>query len=163
MERNQTEKTKNVFRSWALLQVADELQVRRVLWYQCWARHPKDDHAVVTAVLGTCKVEEIFGVQRLTSEGNVCQSSTPMARRVADDISKVSQLSKEVGAWYAQRTSDVVIFTPGCWERVRFLDCGGENGVLFPRVRARASGRNRCNERFANYRQLMAQKTRKDG
>ena len=48
---------------------------------------------------GTCKVEEIVGV--LTSEGNVCQSSTPMARQMAADISKVSHLSEEVGAWYA--------------------------------------------------------------
>ena len=57
-------------RSWALLQAAD-VQVRRVRWYQSWARYPKDHHTVVTAVLGTCKVEEIVGVQRLTSEGNV--------------------------------------------------------------------------------------------
>ena len=60
VERNQTEKTKNVFRSWALLQVADELRVRWVRWYQSWARHPKDDHAVVTPVLGTCKARRIF-------------------------------------------------------------------------------------------------------
>ena len=91
-----------------------ELQGRRVRWYQSWARHPEDHHAVVTAVLGTCKVEEIVGVQRLTSEGNVCLSSTPMARQMADDIRKMSQLSEEVGEWYAQRTSDVAIFTPGC-------------------------------------------------
>ena len=50
-------KAKNVFRSWALVQVADELQVRTVRWYQSWARYPKDHHAVViTPVLGTCKV-----------------------------------------------------------------------------------------------------------
>ena len=31
-------------------------------------------------------------------------------------------MSEEVGEWYAQRTSDVAIFTPRCWERVRFLE-----------------------------------------
>ena len=79
------QKAKHVFRSWVLLQTCDELQVRRVRWYQSWARYPKDHHAVVTAVLGTCKAEDIVGVQRLTSEGNVCLSSTPMARQMADD------------------------------------------------------------------------------
>ena len=87
---------KHVFRSWASLQAADELQVRRVRWYQSWARDWKDHHVVVTAVLGTCKVEEIVGVQRLSGEGNVCLSSTPMARQMADDIRKMSQLSEEV-------------------------------------------------------------------
>ena len=77
---------------------------------------------MVTAVLGTCKVEEIVGVQRLTSEGNVCLSSTPTARQMADDIRKMSHLSEEVGEWYAQRTSDAAIFTTGCWEIVRFLE-----------------------------------------
>ena len=72
--------------------------MRRVRWYQSWARYPKDHHALVTAVLGTCKVEEIVGVQRLTSEGNVCLSSTPMATQMADDM------------------------TPGRWKRVRFLE-----------------------------------------
>ena len=146
-----------------------------------------DHHAVVTAVLGTCKVEEIVGVQRLTSEGNVCQSSTPMARQTADDTSKVSQLSEEVGAWYAQRTSDVAIFTPGCWERVRFLEFPGEElrgatmAYCFPEseqeqmgeidgrlveleepfVCDENEGEEKCNERLANYRQLMAHKMRK--
>ena len=41
---------------------------------------------------------------------------------MAGDLLKVSQVSEEVGAWYEQRTSDVAIFTPGCWERVRFLE-----------------------------------------
>ena len=52
----------------------------------------------------------------------MCLSSTPMARQMAVDMIKMSQLSEEVGEWYAQRTSDVAIFTPGCWERVRFLE-----------------------------------------
>ena len=52
-------KAKHVFRSWALLQIADELQVRRVRWYQSWARYPKDHHAVATAVLGTCKIDRV--------------------------------------------------------------------------------------------------------
>ena len=177
----QTEKNKKCLPFRALLQVADELQVRRVRWYQSWARCPKDHHAVVTAVLGTCKAEDIVGVQRLTSEGNVCQTSTPMARQMADDLLKVSQLSEEAGAWYEQRTNDVAIFTPGCWDRVRYLEFpveelrGGENGLLCPRVRERANGRNRwetgragrtlrlCNERFASCRQLMAHETRKHG
>ena len=49
------------------------------------ARHPKDHHVVVTAVLGTCRAEEMVGVRRLTNEGNVCQTTTPMARPVGDD------------------------------------------------------------------------------
>ena len=161
-------KAKNVFRSWALLQAADELQVRRVRWYQSWARYPKDHHAVGTAVLGTCKVEEIVGFQRVTSEGNVCLSSTPMARQMADDISKVSHSSEEVGPWYAQRTSDVATFTPQCWERVRFLEFLGRRNrrvveLEEPFVCDENEGEEKCNERCANCRQLMAQKTRKHG
>ena len=45
-----------------------------------------------------------------------------MARLMADDTRKMSQLSEEVEEWYAQRPIDVAIFTPGCWERVRFLE-----------------------------------------
>ena len=178
--------TKEVFRSWSLLQAAEESQVRRVRWYQSWARHPKD-HAVVAAVLGTCKAEEIVGVQRLTSEGNVCQTSTPMARQMADDLFKVSQTSEEVVTWYGQRRSDVAVFTPGCWERARFLDLlveelreaklayrcrkaeesqtGGLDGRLIeleePFVCTEPEGDETYNKRFANYRQLMAHKTRK--
>ena len=179
-------KAKNVFRSWALLQAADELlQVRRVRWYQSWARYPKDHHAVVTAVLGTCGVVGVVGVRHLTSEGNVCLSSTPMARQMADDIRKMSHLSEEVGEWYAQRTSDAAIFTPGCWERVRFLVFPVEElpeakmAYCFPQseqeeteeidgrlieleepfVRDENEGEEKCNERFANYIQLVAHKT----
>ena len=68
---------KEVFRSWALLQVAEELHIRCVRWYQSWAGHPKEHDAVVTAVLGTCRAEEMVGVRRLTSEGDACQTSTP--------------------------------------------------------------------------------------
>ena len=150
VERNQTEKRKNMSSVPGLYcRSLTSCKCRRVRWYQSWARHPKDHHAVVTAVRGTCKAEEIVGVQRLTSEGNVCQTSTPMARQMADDVLKVSQLSEEVGAWCEQRTSDVAIFTPWRWERARFLEFPveelrvGENGVLFHRVRGRANGRNR--------------------
>ena len=144
---------------------------------------------MVTAVLGTCKVEEIVGVQRLTSEGNVCLTSTPMASQMADVIRQMSQLSEEVGEWYAQTTSDVAISTPGCWEKVRFLEfpveelreakmpyCFPESeqeeteeidGRLIelgePFVCDENEGEEKCNGRFANYRQLMAHKTRKHG
>ena len=144
---------------------------------------------MVTTVLGTCKAEAIVGVQRLTSEGNVCQTSTPMARQMVDDLLKVSQLSEEVGAWYERRTSGVAIFTPRVLGKseVSGIFCGRtagvENGVLFPRVRARANGEidgrlveleepfvcdenegdEKCNERIANYRQMMAHRTRKHG
>ena len=56
------------FRSWALLQAAEELHVRRVRWYQSWAPHPKDHHTVVTAVLVKCRAEDMVGVRRLTIE-----------------------------------------------------------------------------------------------
>ena len=180
---------KEVFRSWSLLQAVEELQVRRVRWYQSWARHPKDHHAVVTAVLGTCKAEETVGVQRLTRQGNVCQTSTPMARQMADDLFKVSQRSEEVETWYGQRRSDVAIFTPGCWERARFLDflveelrgaklayrcpteeesqTGELDGRLIeleePFVFTEPEGDETCNKRFANNCHLMAHKTRKHG
>ena len=49
-------------------------------------------------------------------------SVPPMARQMADDARKMSQLSEEVGEWHAQRTNDVAMFTPGCCERVRFLE-----------------------------------------
>ena len=144
---------------------------------------------MVTAVLGTCKIDEIVRVQRLTSEGNVCLSSTPMARQMADDMRKMSQLSEEVGEWHAQRTSDVAIFTPGYFERLRFLEFpveelqGAKMAYCFPEseqeytedidgrlieleepfVCDENEGEEKCNERFANYRQLMAHKTGKHG
>ena len=31
-------------------------------------------------------------------------------------------MSEAVGTWYSQRRNDVAIFTPGCWERARFLE-----------------------------------------
>ena len=107
-------------------------------------------------------------------------SSTPMARQMADDTRKMSQLSEEVGEWYAQRTSDVAIFTPGCWERVRFLVFpveglrGAKMAYCFPESEQEETeeidgrlieleepfvcdeneGEEKCNERFANYRQI---------
>ena len=49
-------------------------------------------------------------VRRLTSEGNVCQTSTPMTRHMAEDLTKVAQMSEAVGTWYSQRRNDVAIF-----------------------------------------------------
>ena len=91
-------------------------------WYQSWARHPQDHHAVVTDALGTCQAEEMVGVHRLSEEWKVCQTSTPLAKHMADDLHKVSKTSESVGAWFGQRRSDVAIFTPECWESARFLE-----------------------------------------
>ena len=112
--------------------MADELQVRRVRWYQSWARHPQDHHAVVTDALGTCQAEEMVGVHRLSEEGKVCQTSTPLAKHMADDLHKVSKTSESVGAWFGQRRSDVAIFTPGAgkvrgfWNSL-WKNCGEQN------------------------------------
>ena len=110
-----------------------------------------------------------------------------MARQLADDLLKVSQLSEEVGTWYEQRTSDVAIFTPGCWERVRFLEFlveelrGAKMAYCFPESEQEQTkeidgrlveleepfvcdeneGDEKCNERLPNYRQMMVHKTRK--
>ena len=64
----------------------------------------------------------MVGVRRLTNEGNVCQTSAPMARQMADDLTKVVQMSEAVTKWYSQRRNDEAFFTPGCWERARFLE-----------------------------------------
>ena len=116
----------------------------------------------------------------------MCLSSTPTATHMADDIRKVSQLSEEVGEWCAQRSSDVAIFTPVSRERVRFLEFfveelrGAKLAYCFPESEQEETeeidgrlieleepfvcdeneGEEKCNERFANYRQLMAHKTR---
>ena len=74
---------------------------------------PKD---ITRWSLGSCKAEETVGVQRLTSEVKVFQTTTPTARQMADDLQKVPQMSEEVETWYGQRKSDVAIFTPGSWE-----------------------------------------------
>ena len=44
-----------------------------------------------------------------------------MARHMADDLTKVTKMSEVVETWYSHRRNDVAIFTPGCWERARFL------------------------------------------
>ena len=140
-------------------------------------------------MLQTCRAEETVGVRRLTHEGNVSQTSTPMARQMADNLTKVAQMSEAVGTWYSQRRNDVAIFTPRCWERARFPEFPVEElrgAVLAYRflseaeeqtgeqdrslieldelfVCAESEGDEVCNTRFATYRQLMMHKTRKHG
>ena len=100
--------------------------MRRLQWYQRRARHPKDHLAVVTAVLGTCTAEEMVGVWRLTSEGNVCQTHTQMARQMAIDFAKVAQMREAVETWCSQRRDDVA--RKGAWKsKVSGVFCGSDD------------------------------------
>ena len=104
---------------------AAALRLRRLKWYQQWARYPKDHGAVLAAVLGTTQGERKKGITRLQEDKWICdERSTPMALQLREDLEMLSEVCADMTAWYTQRTSDLDMFTPGTddWRQWTSLD-----------------------------------------
>ena len=54
--------TDKVFNCWKIEKSADALRIRRLKWYQQWARFPTDHGAVLAAVFGTTRGEQELGI-----------------------------------------------------------------------------------------------------
>ena len=75
-----------VFNCWKIDKSADALRIRRLKWYQQWARFPTDHGAVLAAVLGTSKGEQARGITRLRDGKWIYEGSTPMALQLREDL-----------------------------------------------------------------------------
>ena len=90
-----------------------------VRWYHSWAapeRPPRGGHCCA----GDVQIRRMVGVRRQTNEGNVCQTSTPMARQMADDLTKDAQMSKPIKTCTARGETTLRSSRQGAWNEQGF-------------------------------------------
>eukprot|EP00959_Pyramimonas_sp_CCMP1952_P234917 4908446-Pyramimonas_sp.AAC.1 len=108
--------TAKVFLEWRLERTAVALRTRRLKWYQQWAKFPEAHGNVIAATFGTSAMERAAGVSRLLPRDWIGPCSTPMAIQFRNDLDALAEADENMRSWYAHRTSDLAILTPGTAE-----------------------------------------------
>eukprot|EP00959_Pyramimonas_sp_CCMP1952_P044966 939366-Pyramimonas_sp.AAC.1 len=94
--------TARVFREWRLPRTATALRMRRLKWYQQWARQPHECSNVVAAIFGSSVMERLAGISRLERGDRVGQQSTPMAKQYLADLEALAAVDEGMREWWRE-------------------------------------------------------------
>ena len=75
--------------------------------YQRWAAEPSNYTAEVAATLGTTKMDEEAGRQRLDETGQINAHSTPWAKQMKEDIQALAEAQEET-TWWKEADNNVL-------------------------------------------------------
>ena len=109
-----------VLRCWRMVPTAVELRVRRLMWYQEWAKHPDEYVQVFGAIFGQCPCDE---EPPIDNDGRVVRASaTAHLLQVYADLEVLGGI-EEAREWWAELDGRVLlVFSEGkfCSAFVRF-------------------------------------------
>ena len=91
-EKKEAMSTKQVLREWRLATSKTEARVRRLRWYQSWARNPTEHTQELAAVLGDARAEK--GKYKCLNEDGTLneEGANPWARRLLEDVEALAAL-----------------------------------------------------------------------
>eukprot|EP00974_Lingulodinium_polyedra_P092164 8930890-Lingulodinium_polyedra.AAC.1 len=82
--------TKEVLNFWGLASCETELGVRRLTWYQAWAKEPEQHLQEIASLFGSLKADKERGDPALEN-GEVTAAASPWVRRFMADFEWASK------------------------------------------------------------------------